>query len=410
MTSRERILTAVRHSEPDRLPIDCGAMRSTGIQAIAYNKLKAHLGIDGGQTRVFDVVQQLAEPEPWYLDRFNIDAVNAGRDFNSDGWKDWALPDGSPGQIPSFMDFRKDNGNWLAYNSGGDLVARMIKGTTYFSQACYPLDRPDWMDVLDDLGGQMEKVCWASLPEPIYEHGLSDESLSRIGDHVKQLRSTTDRAVMIAYGANLFEWGSFLRRMDNYLMDLAIEPARAEALLDKLVESHLAGLDRLLPVIGDHVDLIQLGDDLGTESGPFFSVDMFRQFFKPRYKIIIDHVKKLSPNMVVFLHCCGSIAPLLGDLIEVGVEVINPVQIAAKNMDPAMLKREFGSDITFWGGGCDTQKVLSRGTPQEVRDHVRRNIDILAPGGGFVFDQVHNILAEVPPENVVAMYEEAMAG
>jgi len=410
MTSRERILTAVQHSEPDRLPIDCGAMRSTGIQAIAYNKLKAHLGIDSGQTRVFDVVQQLAEPEPWYLDRFNIDAVNAGRDFNSDGWKDWALPDGSPGQIPSFMDFRKDNGNWLAYNSGGDLVARMIKGTTYFSQARYPLDRPDWMAVLDDLGGQMEKVCWASLPEPIYEQGLSDESLRRIGDHVKQLRSTTDRAVMIAYGANLFEWGSFLRRMDNFLMDLAIEPARAEALLDKLVESHLAGLDRLLPVIGDHVDLIQLGDDLGTESGPFFSADMFREFFKPRYKIIIDHVKKLSPNMVVFLHCCGSIAPLLGDLIEVGVEVINPVQIAAKNMDPAMLKREFGADITFWGGGCDTQKVLSRGTPQEVRDHVRRNIDILAPGGGFVFDQVHNILAEVPPENVVAMYEEAMAG
>jgi uroporphyrinogen decarboxylase len=157
------------------------------------------------------------------------------------------------------------------------------------------------------------------------------------------------------------------------------------------------------------VDLIQLGDDLGTEGGPFFSVGMFREYFKPRYKTIIDHVKKLSPNMVVFLHCCGSIAPLLGDLIEVGVDVINPVQIAARNMDPAMLKREFGSSITFWGGGCDTQQVLSRGTPQEVRDHVRRNIDILAPGGGFVFDQVHNILAEVPPENVVAMYEEAMA-
>lgn len=409
MTSRERILSAVRHREPDRVPIDCGAMRSTGIQAVAYNKLKQHLGIATGQTRVFDIVQQLAEPETFYLERFGVDAINAGREFPSASWKDWTLPDGSACQVPASMELRRDNGDWLAHNSDGTAVARMIQGATYFSQTQHPLDRPDWIQLLDDLPAQMHKVMWSSLPEPLYEDGLSDANLRRIADHVKSLAQRHSRAVMIAFGANLFEWASYLRRMDNFLMDLAAEPAQAEALLDKLVETHLAGLERLLPALNGSVDLIQLGDDLGTENGPFFSCEMFRRFFKPCYKIIIDRVKKLQPDLIVFLHSCGSIAPLLPDLIEVGVEVINPVQIAARHMDPAALKRQFGADVTFWGGGCDTQHVLAHGTPQEVRDHVRRNIDIFAPGGGFVFNQVHNILADVPPANVVAMYEEALA-
>lgn len=409
MTSRERILTAIGHREPDRLPIDCGAMRSTGIQAIAYSNLKKHLGVRDGQTRVFDVIQQLAEPEPFYLDQFRIDAINAGRDFAPDRWQDWTLPDGSPCRIPAYIDFRRDGEDWVAYNSYGNAVARMIKGTTYFSQSLYPLDRPDWTSLLDEFPKPIENVCWGSLAEPIYEHGLSDENLKKIAAHVRSLRQSSDRAIMIAFGANLFEWASYLRRMDNFLMDVVLEPAKAERLLDKMVETHLAGLDRLLPVLGENVDLIQLGDDLGTASGPFFSQPMFRRFFKPRYKIIIDHIRKLRPNLTIFLHCCGSIAPLLDDLIEVGVQVINPVQISAKNMEPAVLKKRFGKDITFWGGGCDTQHVLSQGTPREIKDHVQRNIDAFAPGGGYVFDQVHNILAEVPPANIVAMYEAAMA-
>jgi uroporphyrinogen decarboxylase len=407
MTSRERILSAIAHQEPDRVPIDCGAMRSTGIQAIAYNRLKAHLGLRDGHTRVFDVIQQLAEPETAYLERFRVDAINAGREFSRDGWKDWTLPDGSPCQVPSYIDLRREGDDWIARNAAGTVVARMAAGTTYFSQACYPLDREDWFGRLDRVAGEMGSVCWGALAEPIYADGLSDANLKRIGEHVRHLRKTSDRAIMIAFGANLFEWASYLRRMDNCLMDLVAEPARAEALLDKLVEIHLAGLGRLLPAIGDDVDLIQLGDDLGMEAGPFFAPKLFREMFKPRYRTIIQYIKKTSPGLKVFLHSCGSIRPLLPDLIEAGFEVINPVQISAKDMAPADLKREFGKSITFWGGGCDTQHVLSRGTPQQVKDHVRRNIDIFAPGGGFVFNQVHNILAEVPPANVVAMYEGA---
>lgn len=408
MNSRERILASIDHREPDRLPIDCGAMRSTGIQAIAYHKLKVHLGIWQGRTRVFDVIQQLAEPEPFYLDRFRVDAINAGWEFAPDEWKDWTLPDGSACQIPAHIHFQREGHDWLAFNDAGEMVARMSEGCTYFSQTIHPLAREDWMGGLRDLGRQMNSVCWAALAEPLYAGGLSDENLVRIGEHVRRLRERSDRAIMIAYGANLFEWGSYLRRMDNFLLDLAGEQAKAVALLDKLVELHLAGLDRLLPVVGNHVDLIQLGDDLGMEAGPFFSPKLFRSVFKPRYAVIVKHIKKRCPHLKIFLHCCGSVKPLLPDLIEAGIEILNPVQIAARNMDPAVLKKEFGSSLTFWGGGCDTQKVLPRGTPQEVKDHVRRNIDILAPGGGFVFCQVHNILADVPPENIVAMYEAAM--
>ncbi|MBN1491840.1 MAG: methyltransferase [Phycisphaerae bacterium] len=409
MLSRKRVLTAIEHCEPDRLPIDCGAMRSTGIQAIAYNRLKAHLGVCDGHTRVFDVIQQLAEPEPWYLDRFRIDAINAGREFAAHGWQPWILPDESACQVPDYLDFqRQADGGWLASVAGGKPLARMAAGTTYFGQSRFPLDCTDWLAKLDRVGELMGDVCWGGLAEPIFADGLSDANLVRIGEHVRTLRATSDRAIMIAFGANLFEWACYLRRMDNFLMDLAAEPAQAEALLDKLVEIHLAGLDRLLPVLGDNVDLIQLGDDLGMEHGPFFSPVQFRELFKPRYKLIIDRVKQLCPSLKVFLHSCGSIRLLLGDLIEVGVDVINPVQISAANMTPAELKREFGSAITFWGGGCDTQSILSRSTPQQVADHVRRNIEIFAPGGGFIFNQVHNILAEVPPENVVAMYETAM--
>lgn len=427
MTSRERIRTAVNHGEPDRVPIDCGAMRSTGIQAVAYARLKAHLGMTGGHTRVFDVIQQLAEPEAWYLDQFRIDAINAGREFPHVGWQDWTLPDGSPCQIPASMDFRREGQDWVAYpcrnvegkNSGdaqaqdaasapaGEPLARMIDGAAYFSQSIHPLDRHDWETLLPDVPNLMSQVCWGGLAEPLYDGGLSDENLQRIADHVAHLRQTSERATMIAFGANLFEWASYLRRMENFLMDLAAEPAAAEALLDKLVETHLANLDRLIPVLGDNVDLIQLGDDLGTEHKPFFSRSMYQRFFKRRHEAIISRIKQLNPNILIFLHCCGSVYELLPDLIEAGVQVINPVQIAARHMEPARLKREFGKELTFWGGGCDTQSVLSRGTPQQVKDHVRRNIDTFAPGGGFIFNQVHNILFEVPPANIVAMYEAA---
>jgi uroporphyrinogen decarboxylase len=170
------------------------------------------------------------------------------------------------------------------------------------------------------------------------------------------------------------------------------------------MEVHLATLDKVCSAVGDVVDVVRFGDDLGTDTGPFMAPATYRELFKPRHMQLCDYVHKHS-GMKTFLHSCGSIYSLLPDLIECGFDVINPVQTACYQMEPERLKAEFGKDITFWGGGADTRKTLNHGTPQEVKDDVRRRMDILAPGGGFVFNTIHNILADVPPENVVAMFE-----
>jgi len=209
---------------------------------------------------------------------------------------------------------------------------------------------------------------------------------------------------MIVVGCNLFEWGTFLRRIDNFLMDLIIQPREVERLLDALMEIHMGTLEKVCQAVGDVADIIRFGDDLGMDSGPFMSPEIYRKLFKPRHKQLCEYARKHS-RMHTFLHSCGSIYALLLDLIEAGFEIINPVQTSARDMEPERLKREFGKEITFWGGGCDTRAVLNRATPEEVRKHVLRRLEIFAPGGGFVFNTVHNILPEVPPENIVAMFE-----
>lgn len=209
---------------------------------------------------------------------------------------------------------------------------------------------------------------------------------------------------MIVIGCNLFEWGTFLRRMDNFLMDLVTEPEEVEALLDALMERHLANLDKACRAVGDIADIIRFGDDLGTNGGPFMSPKTYQQLFKPRHTILCDYVHKHT-KMKTFLHSCGSIRTLMPDLIEAGFNIINPVQTTCRGMEPEGLKKDFGKDICFWGGGCDTKTILPKATPQEVKDHVKRRLEIFMPGGGFMFNTVHNILPEVPPQNIVAMFE-----
>jgi uroporphyrinogen decarboxylase len=209
---------------------------------------------------------------------------------------------------------------------------------------------------------------------------------------------------MIVAGCNLFEWGTFLRRLDNFLVDLVLNQADVERLLDALMEIHLATLEKVCAAVGDVVDILRFGDDLGTDQGPFMAPATYRKLFKPRHAELCEYVHTHS-SMRTFLHSCGSLYKLMPDLIEAGYDVINPVQINTRDMEPERLKREFGRDITFWGGGVDTRRVLNLAGPGEVKDQVKRLLDIWAPGGGYVFNTVHNILADVPPENVVAMYE-----
>jgi len=423
-TSRERVLKAVNHQQPDRVPIDLGGHRSSGIMAIAYRKLKERLGITSGDVYVYDLVQQLAIIEPEVLDRFGVDTIELGRGFGlaTQDWRDWVLPDGTPCKIPAFIRPVRVGGDWHVYHEDGTLIAIQKAGSLYFEQTCFPLaaasDAPGARQVrplmdredatFDDLARPLEKVMWAALGTPPAPIGYDKEGLAKLAAGAKALRASTDRAIIGLFGGNLLEIGQFLFRIDNFLALLAGEPMRAHRFLDKLVEMHLANLEKFLSAVGPYIDIVLFGDDLGMQTGPQISPRMYREFFLPRHKLLWEAARKLAP-VKVMLHSCGGLYPLLPMLIEAGLDIVQPVQTTCTDMEPERLKREFGRDICLWGGGCNTRDVLGVGTPEEVAADVRRRVRMLAPGGGFVFQQIHNVMADVPPENILAMLEAVNA-
>lgn len=406
MNSRERILAAIGHKQPDKVPVDLGATPSSGISAMAYGNLKRHLGIRDGQIRIYDVVQQLAQPEDEILDRFGVDAIDIGRVFNTgdSAWQDITMANGQAARYPAwFHPERQADGSYIARHKDGTDIAHMPAEGTFYDQTCFPyLD--DYPADFRDLDAAMGKVLWSALVHSPWDHASDPGFWESLREKAVALRQSSDRALMIVIGCNLFEWGTFLRRMDNFLMDLAAEPEKVHALLDALMERHLATLAKACAAVGEVADIIRFGDDLGTNGGPFMSPGMYREFFKHRHTMLCDYVHK-NTSMKTFLHSCGSIHSLMPDLIDAGFDVINPVQTTCRDMEPDKLKRDFGKDICFWGGGCDTKTVLNRATPQEVKDHVKERLDIFMPDGGFVFNTVHNILPEIPPQNIVAMFE-----
>lgn len=406
MTARERVLATIEHREPDRLSVDLGATPSSGISAVAHANLVKHLGLHDQRTRVYDVVQQLAQPSDELLDRLRIDAVDIGRTFNAadEDWHPMSLPSGIEVEVPAwFRPVQQEDGAWDAFTGDGLRIATMPLGASFFDQTHFPyLD--GYPDDFSGLASVMPTVLWSGLVHSPWDHAGDPDFWTQLRQRTLALRASTDRALMVVVGCNLFEWGTFLRRMDNFLMDLADDQENVERLLDALMEIHIATLDRVIASVGDIVDVIRFGDDLGMDRGPLMSPDTYRAIFKPRHAALNAYVHQHS-SMRTFLHSCGSIHRLLPDLIEAGVDIINPVQITAKDMEPERLKRDFGADITFWGGGADTRVILPNGTPGQVKDHVRRNIETFAPGGGFVFVPAHNMLPDVPPENIVAMFE-----
>lgn len=405
MTSRERILCAISHREPDRVPRDLGATPSSGISAIGYNRLISYLDLPAAPAHVYDVVQQLAQPETCVLDRFRIDAVDLGRTFNSrpEDWKPFPLADGSGAFVPVWFDPIRCPDGSLEVREQGIRIARMPTGATFFDGTYVPY--PDEIpSSFGDLDEQMGRVLWSRLVHSPWDHAGDARFWETLRENALALRASTDRAIMIVCGCNLFEWGTFLRGMDSFLCDLLTDEAGVERLLDALMERHLATLEKVCAAVGDVCDILRFGDDLGMDSGPFMSPKLYRKLFFPRHKQLCEYVHTHS-GMKTFLHSCGSLYELMPDLIEAGYDVLNPVQLSARNMEPRRLKKEFGSSITFWGGGADTRGILRTGSPAQVRDHVLRLADEFAPGGGWVFNAVHNLMPDVPPENVTAMYD-----
>ena len=406
MNSRERVLTSLRHEEPDRLPLDSGGCSATSISAVAYSNLKQHLGIEEGPVAVSDVIQQLTMPEQWYLDMFDVDVIDITRDYALDtgGWKPWTLANDAEGLIPPWIELEKDNGGWVSLGDNGERLGRMPEKGWYFDQTHWPMIdvEPEFWDKATDYVGN---TIWAKMPRPLAHLSSSPEYPRLMREAARKLYEETDYALMLNSGTSLFETAQFLRRTDTILMDLATDAAAMEKLLDSILWMNLGTLERQLDAVGEYVQVVKINDDWGLQTGLFISPEMWRKVFKSHYLATFDFIKGRYPGVYIFMHSCGSIYPIIGDLIDVGLDILNPVQTTAANMEPERLKSEFGKDLTFWGGGADTQGALPFGTPDDVRRDVSEKIRTLAPGGGFVFTQSHNIAPEVPPENILAMFE-----
>ncbi|MCU0510470.1 MAG: hypothetical protein MUC34_19285 [Anaerolineae bacterium] len=381
LTGRERLLAALNHREADRVPYDLGSTQVTGIHEVAYRAARECLGLPAVEPAICDEVQGLALP-----DRDLLDAVGADTrglfplNSHNDDVRGRARlqPKGDGEQVEAFVD------EW------GITQHRPYPGGLYFTAVKHPLEG---LITADDVA----RFPWPDTGDPRRIAGLRE---------LAEGYRAEGRAVVIkGVLAGIFEMAQRVRGMANLMMDMASDEALACALLDKMVELKVAFWEMALPQLRDVVDVVSEADDYGTQVSQLISPRMFRKLMKPRLALVFARIHELAPEAKLFFHSCGNVRPLLPDFIEIGVDILNPVHVRATGMEPVGLKRDFGKEVVFWGGGVDTQDVLPHGSPQEVKDDVRRNIEALAPGGGFVFNTVHNIQADVPPENLLAMWD-----
>ena len=403
MTSRERVAKALNFEKPDRVPIDLGGMRASGIAAAVYEKLKRRAGI-GTPTKILDKMQLLAEVEPEVLERFHIDVVPL--DVGVAAWQmsdackglEKRLFSGQKVQLPPGTNITEAaDGSWLQCNSKGRPYARMPKDGLYFD-----FIRPTMAGKID--------------PDKFHPSDtVSDEDLDAIRALARHLYEDTDKAIL-GWGAALSVMGLSALLADNitqgsldlWLTMLIAEKETAHEMMGRYVDAVIKCLELYHQAVGDRCVAWGISsDDAGTQRGELISPALFEEMVVPHYRRLCDWVHA-NTNWKTFLHSCGCIHDYIEHWIGAGIDILNPVQISAAKMDPTALMDEFGGRIVFWGGGCDTQKALPLATPQEVREHVRENIRVFnARGSGYVFNQVHNIQADVPVENVEAMLDAA---
>ena len=395
MTSRQRVLKALDHEAPDRIPIDLGGSIVTGINAMAYRKLRRYLGFGDGPVRVSNIVLMLAEVEEDLRRRYRIDVIPLNRYEAAPGlpaaggWKLHPLPDGHPALFPKkFAPLIGADGSWELYERGRR-TNLLAAGSGSFVPVHFPL-----------RGAGLEELEAYELPP------IGQEELDHLHEEARRLYEDTEYAVLGWFGGSIFEQAQFLCGWEDFLLRLAGEPEFASRLLERLSRGVAAGLALYLQAVGDYVQVIGFGDDFGVQNGLQLSPSLFRALVKPRLQSIYSLVHERSKAKVL-LHSCGSVYELIEDLIDCGVDILNPVQTAAARMEPERLKGEFGSRIVFWGGGADNQRLLPQGSPEEVRRDVRSRLEVFGAGGGYVFAPIHNLQADVPPQNIAAMLEEA---
>lgn len=396
MNHRERVLTTFRHQEPDRVPIDFGGTVDSSIQAVEYQKLRKHLGLNPSITFVFDIYQQTAVVEEDMRQSLGVDVAPIFYEPNE--WRKKALADGSPGNFPAkFHPQLQEDGSQVVLNASGTIVLKMPSDGFYFDPVHSPLADATSIKEIEKYMDEIEKY-----DKPAH----LDKSYEDLALKAKELRLHTDYCLVGFFGGHIFQASQSLRGWELFLMDLLANQKFAEGLMDQLAEANIRRFERYAQTVGQYIDIVHFEDDFGMQDRPLLRPSLYRKLVKPYQKKFFDFVKSHS-NAYILFHTDGAIAALIPDFIEMRVDALNPVQVSAKGMDTKKLKREFGQDITFWGAGCDSQRVLPFGTPQEISDEVRRRIDDLAPGGGFVFSPIHNVQAGVPTENIVIMFETA---
>jgi len=391
MVGRELVRTALSHREPERLPRDLGGTESSGVTAYTLHQLAVHRGIEV-VPKVFEPYQYTAYIPERLIEAFQIDTINLTPEPAI--WTRRANPAGFDVLLPGKWGEETDaEGNTTATNLAGDSVGKRPAGGLYFDPVNPPLAHIQSADELEAYRSSIEAFDW-----PFFV----DETTAALVDRAKTLHDS-GRCVVYNLCCHVLAAGQLLRGFESFMMDLLADQAGVERLLDILIGGYAERIERLGPLLAPYTDVVLINDDLGTQNGPMLSVELYRKMIKPGHKKLVELIKEHFDRPVLF-HSCGAVADFIPDLIDIGLDALNPVQVSASGMDPIGLKKNFGSEITFWGGGVDTQTVLNRATPEDVRDEVRRTVDIMAPGGGFVFCQVHNIQPDVPPENIEAMY------
>ena len=357
------------------MPLDLGATVLTGIHVTAYERLRAHLGLpDRHEIQILDVLQQLAVVDEDMRERLKVDVREVAP--RSSATYQIEIRDG--GDYTYFYD--EWGIGWRKPKSGG-LYYDMFDNPLRDAQTFADIDAHHWPDPVDQA------------------------RLTGLGERARQAAVVEEQGVALGgLCAGILEMAAWLRGFENYYLDLAANQKLLGYLMDKVLELKLAYWEKALAEVGDLADIVEEADDFAGQSGMLISPATYRTLVKPRHKKLFDVLHARSPAKI-FFHSCGAIRPAIPDLIDIGLDILNPVQVSAAGMDSAGLKRDFGRELTFWGGGVDTQRVLGSGTPQQVREDVKRRIEDLAPGGGFVFAAVHNIQPNVPPENITAMWE-----
>ncbi len=375
MTSRERVLAALNHTEPDRVPFDLGSTQVTGIHQAAYHEVRRAVGLPPDEPQICDYIQGLALPSSDFMEYFQVDTRGL-----------FALNSHNHGVV------EVDAGENYAYHDEWGITHHRPKPDgLYFSVVQVPLARRGLTPA------DIENHAWPQVGHP--------ERVAGLRKLAQQYRDAGCAVVVKDGFAGIFEFAQRIVGMENLLMMMAMGEPAADALFEKLLELKLSYWETVLMELGDLVDIVTYADDYGTQTSQLISPAMFRKQIKPRVAELFDAFKSLAPQAKRFIHSCGNVKPLLPDFAELGVDILNPVQFTATGMDLEELKKEWGSVFCFWGGVVDTQGVLPSGSPREVRDQVKRNLDILAPGGGYVFNTVHNIQADVPAKNFLAMWE-----